>query len=113
MTKDDSTPARLRWARLRFQIIGHLLASPPDTGELAGALDTLAARTYVHPTTGERVRFGRSTIEHWLYAARNAVTDPIAALERKIHARAGTHPSVGPKLAEAIRAMYRAHPRWS
>jgi putative transposase len=113
MTKDDSTPARLRWARLRFQIIGPLLASPPEDGELATELDTLAARSYVHPTTGERVRFGRSTIEHWLYAARNAQADPIAALERKIHARAGTHPSIGAKLAEAIRAMYRAHPRWS
>lgn len=113
MTKDDSTPARLRWARLRFQIIGPLLASPPEAGELAGELDALAARTYVHPTTGERVRFGRSTIEHWLYAARNATSDPIVALERKIHPRAGTHPSIGPKLAEAIRAMYRGHPRWS
>lgn len=113
MTKDESTPARVRWARLRFSIIGPLLASPPPEGELAAQLDALASRTYVHPTTGERVRFGRSTIEHWLYAARNAPADPVRALERKLHARAGTHPSIGAKLAEAIRAQYRAHPRWS
>src|SRR5262249_41359787 len=89
------------------------LASPPQEGELAAELDALAARTYVHPTTGERVRFGRSTIEHWLYAARNAKADPMVALERKIHARAGTHPRIGAKLAAAIDAQYRAHPRWS
>ena len=113
MKKDDSTPTRVRWARLRFSIIGPLLASPPESGELAAQLDEVASRTYVHPTTGDRVRFGRSTIEHWLYAARNAPNDPVRALERKVHARAGTHPSIGPKLAEAIRAQYRAHPRWS
>jgi putative transposase len=112
MSQNESTPTRVRWARLRFSVIGPLLASPPESGELGAQLDELASRVYVHPTTGERVRFGRSTIEHWLYAARNA-PDPIHALERKLHARAGTHPSVGAKLAEAIGAQYRAHPRWS
>src|ERR1700678_646034 len=113
MSKHDSTPTRVRWARLRLSIIGPLLASPPESGELAAQLDELAARVYVHPTSGDRVRFGRSTIEHWLYAARNAPNDPVRALERKLHARAGTHPSLGLKLAEAVRAQYRAHPRWS
>ncbi len=112
MSQRESTPSRVRWARLRFSIIGPLLASPPESGELGEQLDELASRTYVHPATGERVRFGRSTIERWLYAARNAA-DPIAALERKVHARAGTHPSIGTKLAEAIRAQHRGHPRWS
>ena len=113
MRKDDDIPPRVRWARLRFSIIGPLLASPPESGELAAALDELASRTYLHPTTGARVRFGRSTIEHWLYAARNAPTDPVRALERKVHARAGTHPSVGVKLADAIRRQHQAHPRWT
>jgi transposase InsO family protein len=112
MSKEDGIPARVRWARLRFQIIGPLLAAPPEPGELAAALDELAARTYVHPTTGERERFGRSTIEHWLYIARNA-RDPVAALERKVHGRAGTHPSVSAKLGQAMREQYLAHPRWS
>jgi putative transposase len=112
MRERENAPARVRWARLRFSIIGHLLASPPESGELAVALDELAARAYVHPTTGEQIRFGRSTIEHWLYAARSA-SDPIGALERKLHARAGMHPSVSARLAEAIRAQYRSHPRWS
>jgi transposase InsO family protein len=113
MSNDDGIPARVRWARLRFQIIGPLLASPPEPGELGARLDALATVSYVHPSTGERVRFGRSTIERWLYAARNASADPIGALERKVHGCAGKHPSIGAKLAEAIAAQYRDHPRWS
>jgi len=56
MRERDNAPARVRWARLRFSIIGALLASPPESGELGAALDELAARAYVHPTTGEQIR---------------------------------------------------------
>jgi putative transposase len=113
MTDHESTPARVRWARLRFQIIGPLLASPPEDGALGAELDALAAKSYAHPSTGERIRFGRSTIEHWFYAAKNAPKDPIVALERKVHSRAGLHPSVSAILAQAVLAQYQAHPRWT
>jgi len=113
MTQDDGTPMRVRWARLRFQVLGPLLASPPESGELAAKLDELAAQTYVHPSTGARVHFARSTIERWLYIARNNPSDPMGALARRLHGRAGLHPTVSPGLAEAIRAQHRAHPRWS
>jgi putative transposase len=113
MKKNEQLPVRERWALLRFSVIGPLLACPPESGELAAQLDELASRAYEHPTTGARVRFGRSTIEHWLYAARNATASPVQVLERKVHARAGTHPSIGPTLGEAIRTQYRQHPRWS
>jgi putative transposase len=113
MTKDDGIPTRVRWARLRFQIIGSLLASPPETGELGAKLAELAAKTYVHPATGARVHFAQSTIERWLYCARIESKDPIRALERKVHGRAGTNPTIGLVLREAIRAQHQAHPRWS
>jgi transposase InsO family protein len=113
MTKHEDTPARVRWARLRFSIIGPLLASPAEAGDLAARLDDLAALTYAHPSTGGRVRFARSTIERWYYAAKNEPRDPLRALERKVHGRAGLHVSIGPKLAEVIRAQHAAHPRWT
>jgi transposase InsO family protein len=113
MTKHDDTPARVRWARLRFLIIGPLLASPVESGDLAARLDELSALTYTHPSTGHRVRFARSTIERWYYVAKNEPRDPLRALERKVHARAGSHPSIGVRLAAAIRAQHLAHPRWS
>lgn len=59
---------RNRWARLRFSVIGPLLASPPGKGELQDALQALAAKVWRHPITGADVRFGASTIERWFSA---------------------------------------------
>jgi transposase InsO family protein len=112
MSNDDNTPARVRWARLRFSIIGPLLAAPPEDGELRTRIDELAARAWRHPGTGESVRFSFKTIERWFYAARG-VADPIAALARKVPSHAGTQPSVSAALAEAIIRQHRDHPRWT
>jgi putative transposase len=113
MANDDAAlSARVRWARLRFQILGPLLAAPADDGELKTRIDALAARAWRHPTTGESVRFSFKTIERWWYTARGA-DDPLAALARKVPSHAGTHPSLGPLLIEAIAKQHRDHPRWS
>lgn len=48
----NGSSTRDRWARLRFSLIGPLLAAPPGNGELASALQALAARTWRHPVTG-------------------------------------------------------------
>jgi putative transposase len=112
MSHDDTTPMRVRWARLRFSIIGPLLASPPQPGELQAQLLELAAKTYRHPTTKEAIRFGASTIERWFYEAKEH-SSPIEALERRVHSHAGTHPAISAKLAEAIGKLYQDHPRWT
>jgi putative transposase len=112
MSQDEQAPARLRWARLRFSIIGQLLASPPECGELARRIDELAGRAWKHPTTGEALRFSSKTIERMYYAARGQ-EDPLGALERKVPKHAGTHPSVSPALAAALGCQYQHHPRWS
>ncbi|MGH7435591.1 MAG: DDE-type integrase/transposase/recombinase [Polyangiaceae bacterium] len=113
MANDDhALSARVRWARLRFQILGPLMAAPADEGELKARITDLAARAWRHPTTGESVRFSFKTIERWWYVARGA-TDPLAALARKVPSHAGTHPSLGPALIEAIAQQHRDHPRWS
>jgi transposase InsO family protein len=109
---NDDTPARVRWARLRFSIIGPLLASPPQDGELRARIEELAARRWRHPGTGEAIHFSFKTIERWLYAARDQA-DPIAALARKVPKHAGTHPSVSPAVAVAIARQHAAHPRWT
>ena len=112
MTDETSTPARVRWARLRFAIIGPLLSAPAEAGELAARIAELAARTWRHPTTGETIRFSFKSLERWYYSARNE-QDPIRALERKVPKHAGTHPSVAVAVAEAIRTLRKQHPRWS
>jgi hypothetical protein len=93
MSDEKSTPARVRWARLRFQIIGQLLATPPESGELAARIAELAATSWRHPSTDEAMRFSAKAIERWFYIARSA-QDPIRALERKVPKHAGMHPSV-------------------
>ena len=76
MAKGDDTPQRVRWARLRFQIIGSLLAAPADDGELKSRLDELAARPWRHPTTDETIHFSFKTIERWGSMPRAARTIP-------------------------------------
>jgi len=105
-------PARRRWAQLRFSIIGPLLAAPPEHGDLRAALEELAQKAYRHPTTGESVRFGVSTIERWLYCARGT-GDPVAALARKIPSHAGSFPAMPARLAAALEIQWRQHPGWS
>ena len=72
MSSADDPLKRDRWARLRFAIIGPLLAAPPAAGDLQAALAQLAARAWRHPLTGLEVRFGASTIERW-YSAEHIV----------------------------------------
>jgi transposase InsO family protein len=112
MGDKDGTPARARWARLRFSIIGPLLASPPEPGELGVLLRELAQKTWRHPTTEAPLCFSVSTLERWYYVCRDA-QDPLHALERRVPRHAGTHPAITAGLARAIAAQYREHPGWT
>ena len=73
------------------------MAAPPAKGELAGEIALLAARTWRHPTSGEAVRFGFSTIE----------------LRRKLRANAGQQPAMRAAIRQAIVEQYAAHKSWS
>ena len=112
MADKDGAPARARWARLRFSIIGPLLAAPPEPGELGIQLRELAQKSYRHPTTEAPLRFSVSTLERWYYACREK-GDPVRALERRVPRHAGTHPAVSVGLARAIATLYRDHPGWT
>lgn len=104
-----------RWANLRHAIIGALLAAPPKRGELRAALEALAAKSYVHPITGEPVQFGFSTVERWLSLARKAAGhgDTVRALRRKVRKDAGGRRAVSSVVVVAIVAQHKAHPTWS
>jgi transposase InsO family protein len=105
-------PQRDRWARLRFSIIGNLLAAPPPPGELCSALATLAGMTWRHPVSGLEVRFGVSTLERWYYAAR-AAADPVAALRNRLRGDIGRFPSLTPAAITVLTTQYREHPGWT
>jgi putative transposase len=109
---DDALIRTERWARFRFSVIGGLLASPPEGGALQEALRDLAARTYQHPFTSERMRLGFSTLERWYYQAK-ATADPLAALGRKVRADTGRTWALAPELLALLAAQYQRYPRWT
>lgn len=111
-TSSTPPPARDQWARLRFAVIGPLLASPPEPGQLQNALRLLAERDWQHPITGLPTRFGVSTIERWYYRARRQ-HDPVGALKPKLRADAGRSRVLSAALKLAIDNQYRAHRSWS
>ena len=114
MTQSSGGPrTHERWAQLRFSVIGHLLAAPPTKGELRNAIEALAARQWRHPTTGEPVRFGFSTIERWYYRALRERTDPVGVLRRKRRADAGQQMAMSDAVRHAVFAQYAAHKGWS
>ena len=113
MRGTDDDPIHTRWARLRFAIIGTLLAAPPPRAALHRELAQLAERTWRHPTTGEPVRFAVSTLERWYYRARGAARDPVGALRPRVRSDLGRPRARRPALCEALRAQHRAHPSWS
>jgi len=51
--------------------------------------------------------------ERWYYTARNAVRDPIGALNTQPRKDIGGHPSVNQGLANAIVRQHQDHPSWS
>lgn len=112
MSGDERPRSHERWAHLRFGVVGGLLASPPAPGELRAELMRLAEKPWRHPTTGEPVRFGLSTIERWYYAAR-AGSNPVGVLRRKLREDSGRFLAITDKLAQALRRQYTEHPSWS
>ena len=107
----DPSP-RDRWARLRFSIIGPLLAAPPPEGELQAALKSLAAKSWRHPLADKEIGFGVSTLERWYYAAKSA-SDPVAALRNRLRDDVGRFPSLTPRVIDVLAAQYREHPGWT
>ena len=102
-----------QWARFRFSVVGPLLAAPPERGQLQSRLEKLAAQKWRHPTSGQWVQFGLSTIERWFYLALREKQDPVAALRRKTRSDQGQHPALSQTLRQALTLQYQQHPNWS
>ena len=102
-----------RWAHLRFSVVGPLLAAPPEPGKLHAELEKLAEKSWIHPVSGQPVRFAYSTIERWYHQARRAEANPVDALRRKVRKDAGKQKAMSDSLATELRKQYAAHKRWS
>ncbi|BCL61491.1 hypothetical protein DGMP_38520 [Desulfomarina profundi] len=100
------------WAQLRFSIIGGLLASPPEPGELGRKLKILASRRYQHPCKDGFVTFGASTIERWYYKALNG-NDPVGDMERKPRSDLGKKTALSAQMLIELGKQYCSFPHWS
>lgn len=112
MSGDHDERPHARWARLRFAIVGPLLAAPPKRGELQSELERLSRKLWQHPITGQRVRFGLSTIQRWYYKARTA-QDPLGVLRRKRRRDCGCLRAWSDGLRQVLEAQYESHRSWS
>ena len=112
MTQQKTASRQDRWAQLRFAVVGPLLSSPPDKGQLQSALKKLAGQQWLHPITTLPVYFGLSTIERWYYQAKGE-HDPITRLRPKRRQDAGQHRSLSLWVKQALKAQYQAHKSWS
>jgi hypothetical protein len=93
-------------------VVGSLLVSPPKGGELKAALQALSEKTWTHPGTGQPVRFGYSTIEKWLYAAKRT-DDPVRALRDRPRGTAGRTKVLLAGAIEALTTLYHSNTNWT
>ena len=112
MSNRHDVSKRDRRARLRFSIIGALLAAPPEKGDALALLRALAAKPWRDPVTGLDVRFGVSTLERWFYTARRA-PDPVSALSDRLRSHAACFPSLSGLAQAALVTQYREHSGWT
>lgn len=110
MTVKDDTAQR--WARLRFAVVGSVISSPPERGQLHKRLEKLSAELWQHPISGQWVRFGKSSIERWYYQAREA-QNPIDELRRRTRSDAGRNRAMSAQLLSQLHEQYLEHPGWS
>jgi putative transposase len=112
MTSTPPNSTAALWARFRFSVVGALLSSPPARGALKTAIESLAEKTWTHPTTGRDVQFSAVTIERWYYMARRGDDDPVAVLRRTVRKDCGKV-SLATALAERLCLQYHNHVHWS
>src|ERR1019366_1940414 len=112
MGKTEHQSYREEWARLRFAIVGPILAAPPATGELRPALMALSAKIWRDPVSALDVRFAVSTLQRWYYTARRA-NDPVAALKDRVRNDVGRFPSLTPLAIDTLTTQYREHSGWT
>jgi len=111
-SQNSADSPQAQWARFRFSIIGSLLASPPESGELHQTLKTLSQKQWKHPITGNPFHLSVSTLERWLYKAK-ASKDPIHVLGSKRRSDANKSRNIKSQLHCIIQQQYRDHSGWS
>ena len=102
-----------RWARLRFSVIGPLLAAPPAKGALRAALSNWRR---ANGATRAPARRSASAFPPWNDGSTAPATNSMirsSVLRRKRRHDAGEQASMTQPLRQALLAQYDAHKSWS
>ena len=103
-----------RWARLRFSVIGALLAAPPAKGALRAALAAIGGARMAPPE--HRRASPLRCLDLGTMVSTAAATSSMirsSVLRRKRRQDAGAQASMTPALRQALLAQYAAHKSWS
>ena len=114
MARDDDTPARVRWARLRFSIIGPLLAVAARRRRAQARIDGARRAFVATPDDGRVACASRSRRSSAGTTRRAAQADPIRALAAQ-SPETRRHPPerVGRARRGRSAQQHQDHPRWS
>ena len=101
------------WAQFRLAVIGELLCSPPERGQLKKKVRALGKKKWLHPLTGGLFRISSTSIERWFYKARKYNQNPIDSLANKVRVDWGENRKIDPCIVENWRDLYVNHPHWT
>jgi len=102
-----------RMGQFRLKIIGRLLASPPDKGDLKNQLFKLAQTPWLHPVSGEKVYYSLPTLERWYYRAIKQPQNLLKTLSTQQRNDKGAFKSLNPSVCDALIQQYAEHDGWS
>lgn len=100
------------WAEFRFSIIGRLFSDPPKSGKLRGEIRALSSKVWIHPITGENVKYAYKTIEEWYYKAKNN-SNPIESLRQVVRSDIGKNRRLTDKEKQYLINQYNEYKSWS
>lgn len=100
-------------AQFRLSIIGSLLASPPEKGDLQNQLSKLAEKNYLHPISGKALDYSTSTLERWYYKAKNEDDSILNTLCPQTRNDKGKFKVMDQAVCDALARQYAAHDSWS
>lgn len=83
-----------RIGQFRLKIIGGLLASPPEKGDLKNQLTLLSEKSWFHHISEELVHYSMPTLEHWYYKSKKRET-------------------INQSVRDALEVQYAEHDGWS
>ena len=115
MTHQNHSPLTKseRIGQFRLKIIGSLLASPPNKGDLKNQLSQLAQKPWLHPISGERVYYSLPTLERWYYKAIKAPQHLLKTLSTQQRNDKGTFKSLNQAICDVLIQQYAEHDGWS